>query len=246
MRGRWAGMLRQGRTFWPDDPLPLSWLKTFVSAARPVFVPRYRQALLQPALDWRNPSIDWMRPEWCKQTQVEDRWRRLEARPGLRGFAQKSRYSVFSHGNRSLIAEGAIAYAESKGVEMRHPFHDRRLTSFAMGAAGIHLRDKTYRKRLLRAAMVGTLPEIVRTRTTKAIFVGHSVDAIDALLADRPASELLPVQLGWVDGACIEQLHAPFAAWRREGSTGAVPETTWGPVWNAISVDIWLRNAAGM
>ena len=168
------------------------------------------------------------------------------ARPGLRGFAQHARYAVFTHGNRSLIAEGACAFAESKGVEIRHPFHDRRLTNFCMGAAGIHLRDKVYRKRILRAAMTGTLPEIVRTRTTKAMFVGHSVDAIDALFAQRPASELLPVQLGWVDGKCIEQLHAPFSKWRREGSTGSLPVHPWGPVWFAIAVDIWLKNAAGM
>lgn len=246
MRGRWGQLARHGRSFWPGDSAPLSALKAFVTAARPVAIPRYRRAMLKPALDWRNPATDWLRPDWQRQTNVAERWSGPDARPGLRGFAQRARYGVFSHGNRSLIAETAFAYAESRGVEVRHPFHDARITRFAMGAAGIHLRDKTYRKRVLREAMRGTLPEIVRTRTSKAIFVGYSADAIDALLADRPVRDLLPVQFGWLDGERIEQLHAPFSAWRREGSSGPLPNSPWGPVWAAIAVDIWLRNAVGL
>ncbi|PLK24413.1 asparagine synthetase B family protein [Novosphingobium sp. TH158] len=246
LRGRWGDLVRHGRSFWPDNPAALSAAKTLVSAARPLILPRYRQAVRHPALDWRNPATDWIRPEWSARTDLRDRWRGPSPRPGVRGFAQQSRYTVYSHAMRSIVAEGACAYAESKGVEIRHPFHDARLTRFCMGAAGNHLRDKTYRKRILRAATHGTLPEIVRTRTTKAMFVGHSVDAIDALFRRRATKDLLPVQFGWVDGARIEELHAPFAAWRRNGSTGALPTQPWGPVWSVLALDIWLRQAVGL
>lgn len=246
LRGRWGPLLSHGRLHWPDAPWAVSAAKTIVTAARPVAIPRYRRAVLHPHLDWRIPSPDWLRPEWMRGVDLKDRWHRLLPRRGLRGFAQRSRYAVFTHGNRQIIAETALAYAASHGVEVRHPFHDARLTRFMMGAAGNHLRILGNRKLLLREAMRGTLPEMVRTRTSKAMFINHSVDAHQALLSQRPTSELLPVQLGWVDGDRIEALHAPFSKWRREGSHGPVPNEPLGPVWFTLAADLWLRHAFGM
>lgn len=246
LRGRWASLLAHGRQHWPDAPWAVSVLKTMVTAGRPVVVPRYRRALIHPHLDWRIPQIEWLRPEWVRKNKLQERWRRLLPRPGLRGFAQRSRYAVFTHGNRQLISESALAYAESNGIEVRHPFHDARLTRFMMGAFGNHLRVLNYRKLVLREAMRGTLPEFVRTRTNKAMFVNHSVDAHDAMLAERPANELLPVKLGWMDGDKIAALQAPYTRWRREGSQGPLPNKPMGPVWFALATDMWLEHAFGL
>lgn len=246
MRGQLGALLQHGRQHWPDGSWLNAALRSVAHAARPIVIPRYRQALLKPALDWRIPESDWLRPEWRRDIDLVDRWNRPQPRPDLRGFAQHSRYTVFSHGARQLNAETTIAYAESHGVEVRHPFHDARIANFSMGAFNNHFRVKSYRKLVLREAMRGTLPEFVRTRTTKAQFVGHTVDAIDALLADRPPSQMLPVQMGWVDGNRIEQLHAPFSQWRRDGSQGPLPENPWGPVWFAVAADIWLKQAFGL
>jgi asparagine synthase (glutamine-hydrolysing) len=98
---------------------------------------------------------------------------------------------------------------------------------------------------VLREAMRGTLPEFVRTRTNKALFINHSVDAHDAMLAERPANELLPVKLGWMDGDKIAALQATFTRWRREGSQGPVPNQPMGPVWFALATDMWLEHAFG-
>lgn len=246
VRGRWLSLLAHGRKHWPDSPWLVAAAKTMVTAGRPVVIPRYRRALVQPHLDWRIPKVEWLRPEWTEQVDLEDRWHRKLARPGLRSFAERGRYAVFTHGNRQLISESALAYAESQGVEVRHPFHDARMTRFMMGADGNHLRILNYKKLVLREAMRGTLPEFVRTRTTKAMFINHSVDTHSALLAERPASELLPVKLGWMDGDKITALHEPFVKWRREGSSGPVPNRPMGPVWFALATDMWLRHAFGM
>jgi len=246
VHGRWLSLLAHGRKHWPDAPWLVAAAKTMVTAGRPVVIPRYRRALVQPHLDWRIPKVEWLRPEWVHRFDLEDRWQRTLPRPGLRSFAERSRYAVYRHGNRQLISESALSYAESQGIEVRHPFHDARLTRFMMGADGNHLCVLNYRKLVLREAMRGTLPEFVRTRTTKAMFINHSVDTHSALLAERPPSELLPVKLGWMDGDKIAALHEPFVKWRREGSSGPVPSRPMGPVWFALASDIWLRDAFGM
>ncbi len=57
---------------------------------------------------------------------------------------------------------------------------------------------------------------------------------------------MLSAPPGWLDGEQIEQLHASFSKRRREGSTGFLPSNPWGPVSDAITVDVWLKNAAGV
>ncbi|HEX6858915.1 MAG TPA: asparagine synthase-related protein [Caulobacteraceae bacterium] len=245
-KGRWRSLLQHGRQNWPDAPWVIAALKTMVTAARPHVLPRYRRAAVHPHLDWRIPDPHWLRPEWVKKVDLQDRWRRLLPRQGLDGFAQRSRYAVFTHGNRQAIAETALAYAESRGVEVRHPFHDARLTRFMMGAAGNHMRVLNRRKLILREAMRGTLPEMVRTRLDKAAFVNHSIDAHEMLLAERPVKDLLPVKLGWIDGDGIAALQTPYAKWRQEGSEGPLPNLPIGPVWFALATDMWLEHAFGL
>jgi len=245
-RGRWPALIAHGRQHWPDAPWAVSAAKTMVTAARPLVLPRYRRALTHPHLDWRIPKVEWLRPEWTGRVDLEDRWRQRLPRAGLHSFAQRSRYAVFKHGNRQLISESALMYAESKGVEVRHPFHDARLTRFLMGADGNHLQAKNYRKLILREAMRGTLPEMVRTRTNKAMFINHSIDAHDALMFERPPSELIPVKLGWMDGDRLADLHTPYSQWRRDGSQGPLPNKPMGPVWFAYAADMWLQQVHGL
>lgn len=246
LRGRWPTLLANGMQYWPNAPWPVAAAKTFVTAARPVVSPRHRRAMIQPHLDWRLPMPDWLRPEWMRKVNLEDRWHDQLPRQGLNSFAQRSRYAVFTHGNRQLIAESALTYAESCGIEVRHPFHDARITKFMLGASGVHLSKPGLRKVVLREAMRGTLPEMVRTRTTKTVFVNHSIDTHEALFAERPAADLLPVQLGWMEPGPIAAIQADFAKWRRDGSTGPMPDQPMGPVWFALATDMWLRHAVGL
>lgn len=246
LRGQWASLFRHGAQQWPDSPPHVIARRTLYPALMPLISPRHREALLQPHLDFRLDKTDWLRPEWTARIGLEQRWREEIPRDGLKGFAQQTRYSVFRHPRRHIGYEPVFAYCESQGVETRHPFHDARLAGFFMGASGNVLRKQNCRKFLLREAMRGTLPELVRTRTTKAYFVGHIVDAVDELFERRPARELLPAKLGWIDPDRIAALHAPFAKWRREGSSGPIPDAPWGPVWFALAMDLWLENAVGL
>jgi asparagine synthase (glutamine-hydrolysing) len=59
-----------------------------------------------------------------------------------------------------------IPYVNRHNVELRHPYRDRRLIEFVMGLPGYQLYYLGLRKRILRNAMKGILPEIIRTRET--------------------------------------------------------------------------------
>eukprot|EP01035_Chromulina_nebulosa_P027850 gene27850-36679_t len=208
--------------------------------------PRHRRRLLRPHLDYDLDAPDWLQPDWAKRIDLEDRWRQDALPVRLPGVAQKMRYGVFALARRHINVDNALAFSESHGIELRHPFHDLRLARFYMGASGSVLRKDGQKKYILREAMRGTLPEKVRTRTTKAAFVGHTVDAIATLFRERPPEDMLSAKLGWIDPARIRAMHAGFQAWRDNGSTGPFPTTAWAPVWFAVSLDIWLEQAAGI
>jgi len=246
VRGRWRKLFRHGAEIWPNSPWYVQARRTLQATLLPLFSPPHRQALLTPHLDFRLGRTDWIRGEWMARIGLEDRWRQKIERAGLRGMDQQSRYSVFSLGRRYTMVDTALAFAESHGVEVRHPLHDLRLTRFFMGAGGEHLRKFNTRKHLLREAMCGTLPEKIRQRRTKSYFVSHQVDAISELLRQRPVHELTPVKLGWVVPEKIAAMHAPFEAWRRNGSDGPIPGSAWGPVWFTLATDMWLEHAFGM
>jgi asparagine synthase (glutamine-hydrolysing) len=55
----------------------------------------------------------------------------------------------------------------ANGVEVRSPFMDWRLVTFASALPASAKLDATYTKRILRDALTGILPEGIRTRTSK-------------------------------------------------------------------------------
>lgn len=244
--GRWGKLFRHGAEQWPDEPWYVQARRTLHSTLLPLASRKHRKALLTPHLDFRLDQPDWIRPDWMARIGLEDRWRQKIVRTGLRGMDQRSRYSVFSLGRRYTMVDTALAFAESHGVEVRHPLHDLRLTRFFMGAGGEHLRKFNTRKYLLREAMKGTLPEKIRQRRTKSYFVSHQVDAIGELLRQRPLHELTAVKLGWIVPERIAAMHAPFEAWRRNGSEGPIPDGAWGPVWFTLATEMWLEHAFGL
>lgn len=247
---------------WPDLVLRGHWLQLLREAASSDR-PRWRTALMGinrgvgPLLsrtrrrDLANPHLqlgalpNWIRPEWARRISLSDRVPGPMPMAHLRGFAQSQRALRYDFVRQYINGENALAFAATQQIEMRHPFHDRRLTEFAMGLPGYQLSRHGRRKYILREAMRGTLPELVRTRQSKAVFITPLVDAVVERLRTRPWAELIPVREGWVDAGALENIVSVYRAWQVEGGTGPVPRSHFGAVWNVISVDMWLRAAAG-
>jgi len=245
-RGDLIGLFREAMTQFPAETPFVRMRRAGFMAASPLFSPSHRAKFVRPHLVFDSPMPDWIRPEWAERIGLAERWRTTLPPVNPPGFAQKQRYAVFAHARRHLAHDTLLAYAEHHGVEMRHPLHDLRLAEFFMGASGRMLRRNGERKYILREAMRGTLPEKVRTRQDKAIFITSLIDAVDARFRECPPQQLLPARLGWIDGDRLEALFAPAREWRRTGDSSALSRTRLGPVWFIVAMDMWLEHAFGL
>src|SRR6185312_3458898 len=139
---------------------------------------------------------------------------------------------------------GAITAAIDHGIvadcaDVRYPFCHRPLVEFALSLPAEMCRRPNARKWILREAMRGYLPELIRTRRWKGAFDGrvawtlmHARDRVDALL-DRP----MLAELGCID---VAPLRAALAR-----ATTLDGEVERGHVLNALALELWLRVRAG-
>jgi asparagine synthase (glutamine-hydrolysing) len=126
--------------------------------------------------------------------------------------------------------------AASFGIEVRHPFLDRRLFEYVLAVPGEQLFRLGGSKSLLRRSMKGILPERIRRREGKTGFASfldfamkkQAVGEIQELLRAPRAAELeifdakrlRTAYLGFVSGETAESRRA---------------------LWYAISLEVWLR-----
>lgn len=246
LRGRWGAAIGDARRRWPDRSAWVAARRVFYHGGMPLLSRRYRAQLIHPHLQYDAGVPEWIRGDWAARIGLEARWQADHPPVALPTFAQKSRLAVLTAARRHVNFDNVLAYVESRGVEIRHPFHDLRLARFYMGAAGAVMRADGERKYILREAMRGTLPEKVRQRRDKAFFVAHLVDAVNELMERRPPEQMLTVRMGWVDPAALRRLTEPYRKWRADGAAGPMPQTTLNPVWCALATDIWLENAFGL
>ncbi|NBV24874.1 MAG: hypothetical protein EBS05_23515 [Proteobacteria bacterium] len=244
-RGRWRQLLGEGMALNPGRPRWRALLSTGYRSLGPWLMPSHRRAITYP-YHQLGPLSECIRPEWADRIGLRDRLPPPDPMAGLNGLAQFQRAARYDFARTYVNWENVLAFAASQRIELRHPFHDRRLTEFVMGLPGDQLRRNGERKHILREAMRGTLPELVRTRQNKAMFASPTVRAIEARLKHRPLADLICVREGWLDGAALAQALGDYQGWLTNGPSRAnLPETNLNPVWMAVSLDAWLRCAAG-
>ena len=245
-RGQLIQLFREAISELPDLPIHRRLRRSALLAAGPLVSQHYRQKFVRPHLNPGDAVPAWLRGDWCARVALAGRERRGALPVDPPGYAQKQRYSLYAMARRHVGTENTIAAAESFGVELRHPFYDQRLARFCMGVPGHMLRRNGEKKYLLRQAMRGTLPEIVRTRQSKAVFIKGHIDIVDDFLRRTPPESLLLAQFGWIEPAAIEPMFAPSRAWRDAGATGPLDRTKLGPLWAILATELWLRGAAGL
>jgi len=244
----WPDLLRQGRLFqlwregceWNSDQLVWTRLRRVAANS---FAPWTRR------LGWRplvyshvrlSPAVpDWIRPEWARRIGLAERRFPVDDMPLLDNLAQRAAYQNYIRARSAVNFHSFLCFAGMHRMEVRYPFHDRRLTEFLISVPGGVLRRAGRKKALLRLAMRGTLPEATRQRDTKAIFGDTFVDALTQLVNEEGVQQLACVRNGWVDGKRVWDHFARFRA------TADAREGLLGPIWFAVAVDIWLKHAVG-
>jgi asparagine synthase (glutamine-hydrolysing) len=124
----------------------------------------------------------------------------------------------------------------ASGVEVRHPFLDRRLFEYVLAIPGEQLFRLDGYKSLLRRSMSGVLPERIRRRDDKTRFTSF----LDFLLLERVADEVQELlraprsaDLGMLDKDQLRSAYQGLAAGKRDVSRRAL--------WYALTLEIWLR-----
>lgn len=170
---------------------------------------------------------DWIDPGFVRRTGLAERVR--ESPP--RRFPEAARQALYDHFRQTPWDRSCFWYGQHAaefGIEVRHPFLDRRLIEYLFSIPPARLFRVEPTKRLLRQAMAGLLPESVRLRRGKthlSDFLGLSLAGVGI---ERMLTSPLAADLGILDR---ERL---LDAYRRS------PERLWNP----IALEIWLRELA--
>lgn len=180
-----------------------------------------------------RPLPAWIQPDFTRRALVD--------RPAEHaGFASPARQETYTHlvGNPWYwrLANWHDRNATAFGIEVRHPFLDRRLFEYVLAIPGEQLFRLGRSKQLLRRSMEGVLPERIRLRKGKTSFVSF----LDFALRKRAAGEIQELlrepraaALGFVDGELLRSAYLDFMDGGTDGSRRAL--------WYAITLEIWLR-----
>jgi asparagine synthase (glutamine-hydrolysing) len=216
-----------------------SLIRTFYRYFGGPHLPAAADRLLRSAVGIKTKMLlpPWIQPSFARRIDLIGRDESLRTR---RVFASPARQAIA----RNLLAKPWYwrlvnwheRSAAAMGVEVRHPFLDRRLVEFVLAIPGEQLFRLDGSKNLLRRAMAGLLPERIRQRARKTSFTpflelmvwNRAMDEVQEILRSP-----LSADLGIVDGGHLLSAYLGF----RNGGTDELRRF----LWCSITLEIWLR-----
>jgi asparagine synthase (glutamine-hydrolysing) len=128
-------------------------------------------------------------------------------------------------------------HASHAGIDLRRPFRDRRLIEFAAGVPGYVLHRPGSTKWVLREAMCGVLPEVVRCRRRQSSLmpvvarglVEREWPHVQAIMQAKDTTWQAYVRPEW-----LSQVIPSRVAALRDGVEVVVP-------WQCLSLELWLH-----
>lgn len=226
-RGRWRTAWREALIWQRALRLPLAnvaWTWGVSPLLRP---PNRSYAFEKPAL----PA--WIEPAFARRLGLSRRANRAVMPPVFRSVGDQWQYEKLGRCGEALF-RGYMEY----GCEMRYPFLSRPVLEFGLAVPYRRLLTPGTFKPVLRRAMAGILPEVIRTRVDKGD-IGRWV--VRSLAAEWPVLEPLLrhsvlAELGYVRG---EELHRAvhlftYGKAERTGLLSAI-----------VALEIWTRWALG-
>jgi asparagine synthase (glutamine-hydrolysing) len=202
-------------------------------------LPRVVRAALRPIAGGRRPAYEWIRPEFARRVDLQERLR--PGPPGAgRTYAQRAMHRMNGSALQMLGDEMEDRTAAAAGLDQRHPLHDRRLAEFGFALPESQRWSSGETKVLLRRAAAPVLPGSVLARNDKAEFSSTFVDALECLGGRAFFSRLLSEEAGWVDGAVARRMYDQMNALYSRGSESYSPLA--GVLWSIAGIELWLNH----
>jgi asparagine synthase (glutamine-hydrolysing) len=236
--GRWFELARE---LWATKLGLPGFLRAFVSSVVRVPLP---PSLLVPLDARRAASTDWLRaakglvrPETMGRTGAAQRARAMLLDARVSGTHSRREHAArLARPNRTHDLEFTHASAAHFGVEVRHPFLDRRVVELCLAFPGHQKRRRGIKRYVLRTAMRGVLTEKVRCRTDKATFDGPNRRCGEAVMGTLQNWWEVDGLEQFLDIPAARQLHESV---QRQGNE--VSWAHWALFWRCAMLAFWLK-----
>jgi len=181
----------------------------------------------------------WIEPAFSRAIGLPERMRREVDWRRFSSCAQGALYTASTSGFQTHAIEMEERSASNFGIEVRHPFHDRRIIEFAMAIPEGQRSRGVCDKFILRRAMRNYLPETVRRRQTKAEFSQVFKKALQAQGGESIFDSLSIAAAGWVDATKIKRMYKQFKQLNIPEDR-AINTDLWS-FWHVFGIELWFN-----
>ena len=185
--------------------------------------------------------VPWIPPRFAARTNLAMRMRVRPETPRFPTHAQADIYRNALSGWSVHGSEMEARLSADLGLELRHPFADLRIARFGLAIPESLRWSGRERKRVLRAAAAGLVPEAVRTRRSKVDFSPVLVQALEAQGGAAFFGRLGTAALGWVDPQPLDGMYAQMLS-RYAAGDPAYMAPAWG-LWMIAGIERWAQAA---
>jgi len=201
------------------------------------------QNLVRRALRRGQPPA-WIDPDFAARIDLADRLRRHD--DGVR-FPTFEQTDTWHEGTSGLAVHSFEVFDRSAaafGIELAHPFFDRRIVEFGLALPATQRWRNGRAKDLLRRAMARHVPAAIVDRLDSPSASSSFVDAIAAEGGPAPFENLIAEQLGWVRGPYVRDMYQRMMRQYRAGGD-RYSRAAW-TLWIILAMEIWLGVVTGV
>lgn len=120
------------------------------------------------------PRAELINPDLARRVELQQRLEAFDWLKSQAQTAQEEHWQDITSGLLVYCTEMLEATAAARGLEVRLPFFDRRLVELCVALPADQKLSQGWTRLVLRRAMYGTLPELVRNRVDKGNLSIHS------------------------------------------------------------------------
>lgn len=203
------------------------------------FIPAPVQQGIRRLKNGQNRSA-WINPAFSRSIGLPDRVRKDIDWHTFSSFARAAHYTNSTSGFQTHAIEMEERSASSFGIELRHPFHDRRMVEFGMALPETQRFRNNQKKFVLRKAMGHYLPESVLRRHDKAEFSQIIMETLQAQGEESPFDDLTIADMGWVDENEIRRMYPRMNKLDR-GNDEQYYLDGWS-LWHVFGIELWFNH----
>ena len=181
----------------------------------------------------------WIEPAFARSICLPERMRRKVDWRRFSSCAQAAQYTASTSGFQTHAIEMEERSASYFGIELRHPFHDRRILEFGMAIPEEQRCRGHCDKFILRRAMRDYFPETVLQRQSKAEFSQVFKKALQAQGDEGIFDSLSIAATGWVNATKIQRMYKQFKQVNIPKDE-EIKIDLW-PFWHIFGIDIWFN-----